>query len=154
MKNASQWRQQLQMTEIGAATAAESPILTRHLTNTRNASQNLELVKLLSVLRHFLENKYIQALSSTLVVTTGQWQTVPSSPVTRNRLTRHFVRYASDFISLPHLTLRRLQEDTGSTGCGISTEMTNPSQKPCMQLEVAFVPFLPKCRADETISQP
>ena len=27
------------------------------------------------------------------------WQKVPSSPVTRNRLTRRFVRYASDFIS-------------------------------------------------------
>ena len=27
------------------------------------------------------------------------WQKVPSSPVTRNRLTRCFVRYASDFIS-------------------------------------------------------
>ena len=27
------------------------------------------------------------------------WQKVPSSPVTRNSLTRRFVRYASDFIS-------------------------------------------------------
>ena len=27
------------------------------------------------------------------------WQKVPSSPVTRDRLTRRFVRYASDFIS-------------------------------------------------------
>ena len=32
-------------------------------------------------------------------VKSSLWQKVPSSPVTRNRLTRRFVRYASDFIS-------------------------------------------------------